>query len=76
MRGFTPTERRIYDMLSDGTLHSVTELMTVLDDELALPMAIRPHISKMRAKLSQSGEDIVSRDGGYYLARKISPYNE
>jgi hypothetical protein len=73
---FTPTEARIYAKLSDGHLCTISELFMCLEDELAKPQAIAFHISNMRKRLADAGEDIVWRDGGYYLARRVNMYED
>lgn len=48
---FTPTERRIMTLLSDGYAHTSKELFGLLDDELAGRTAVAAHVSKIRDKL-------------------------
>lgn len=47
----TPTERRIYEMLSDGERHTKPELHSCLDDELSDVRGVRVHIKSLRDKL-------------------------
>lgn len=47
----TPTERRIYEMLSDGERHTKPELFSLLDDQLSGPTTVRKHICTLGAKL-------------------------
>ena len=56
---FTPTERRILSLLSDGLPHKRKEVHGCLDDDLAAMAAIRWHIMNLRTKLRRSGQDIV-----------------
>lgn len=56
---FTPTEKRILTVLSDGLPHTRQELHRCLSDELAELSAIQPHISRIRRRLQNKGQDIV-----------------
>lgn len=56
--GFTPTEQRILDVLSDGKSHIRAELLRCLDD-LSIESSVRPHLMRLRAKLRLRGETIV-----------------
>ena len=84
----SPTEQRIYDLLSDGLSHNREELHACLD-ELANSKALTVFVTHMRAKLRPKGEDIIceyqykggwpnrSKSFSYRLARLLaSPYNE
>mgnify|MGYP001614664367 CR=1 FL=1 len=55
---FTPTEKRMWDLLADGLPHSRWELRESLYDELGDVTNIRTHISKLRHKLPD-GEAIL-----------------
>lgn len=57
--GFTPTEERIFDLLSDGHPHSRDELFKCLTDDLADTSAIRPHLTRLRGKINPKGFDIL-----------------
>ena len=76
VNGFTPTEKRILTVLSDGQAHRREELHKCLPDELAALEAIQPHISRLRKKLSPVGEDIIctlkARQIHYQHVRLIS----
>lgn len=48
---FTPTERRLMDLLETGRLCRRKELEPCLDDELAGPDALLVHICNIRKKL-------------------------
>ncbi len=48
---FTPTERRIVSLLSDGYAHTAKELFGLLDDELAGRTAVAVHVCNIRSKL-------------------------
>jgi DNA-binding response OmpR family regulator len=66
---FTPTERRMLDMLSDGQGHRKEELHTCLSDELSSVETVRVHIHTLRKKLQRSGHDIVcviNKGDAYY----------
>lgn len=56
---FTPTERRMLAVLSDGMMHSREELHACLPDDLDPLSAIRNHVSNLRKKLLPKGQDIV-----------------
>lgn len=56
---YTPTQRRMLDVLADGLPHNRQELHACLDDELTAPEAIKFHISTMRVTLRRAGQDIV-----------------
>lgn len=78
---FTPTQRAIMQVLSDGRPHHKSELMQCLNDELSSPSAIFPHISLIRTKLRRRGEKIILiKDGKecFYQLRRVlaSPYRE
>lgn len=46
-----PTERRVYDLLSDGERHTKWEIARVIDPELPSPPGVRVHICNLRAQL-------------------------
>lgn len=56
---WTPTQRRMLALLSDGMPHSRHELHACLEDNLGAITNIRDHISKLRGKLRPRGETIV-----------------
>lgn len=72
----TPTERRMYELLSDGRPHSFKELFGCLDDELSGPCNLRVHVSRLRAKLKLGGEAVCSVSMGrtywYVIIREPS----
>jgi hypothetical protein len=73
---FTPTQQRILKILSDGRPHSITELRTALNDELAVRCALKVHICHIRKKLRPIGQDILFEitgkiDGTYYSYRHV-----
>lgn len=78
--GFTPTEKRILDVLADGLPHRPHEIHSCLDDELSTIAAIKPHLSRIRPRLRIKGQDIICeyRDKLYWY-RQIrllsSPYD-
>lgn len=53
---FTKTERRLYDVLSDGKPHRLNELHECLNGEQS---AVYQQMSNMRKKLRPRGLDIV-----------------
>lgn len=56
---FTPIQKKMLGVLSDGLPHSRDELQTCLWDELAGKTAVAYHVSLIRAKLKRKGETIV-----------------
>ena len=60
--GFTPLERRMLDLLSDGLPHLRSELHACCEDELSRPAsAVGQRLSKIRKKIRPVGEDIICR---------------
>ena len=57
--GYTPTQKRILDLLADGLPHSRYEIHACLDDELSALRAIRRHISVIRQSHRAKDQDIV-----------------
>lgn len=55
----TPTEQRIWDVLSDGRPHRTHELVACLLDSQATPRNMRQHLSQIRAKIRASGEAVL-----------------
>lgn len=56
---FTPVERKMMRVLSDGLPHRPAELHACLNDDLAPVNAFRWHVSNLRKKLRPGGEDIL-----------------
>jgi DNA-binding CsgD family transcriptional regulator len=57
--GFTKTETAILALLSDGERHTRGEIHGCLSDDLATDSAVKFHLSNIRQKLRQRGEDIL-----------------
>lgn len=58
----TPTEGRIFALLSDGLGHTFEELHACLDDELAESRdAVHNHVTAIRTKVGRQGLDVVTR---------------
>jgi len=81
INGFTPTEKRILKLLSDGRPHKRQEVHACLEDDLSNLKSITPHISRIRVKINAVGEEIVcvARERSYYYqhVRLLhSPYSE
>ena len=57
--GFTPTQRKIMDLLRDGHSHPREHLCRCFPDELANPNNIRVHITLLRKKVRRQGLNIV-----------------
>jgi hypothetical protein len=71
---YTPTERRILALLSDGFLHSKNELRKCLNDDLSED-GVKFHIWSLRKKLKGAGQDISHVVNGvtwYCLVRHVS----
>lgn len=67
--------QRMYDLLSDGYLHSAEELRGCLSDDLAPVNAVAYHISMLRDDLAREGRGIAvhKEDGSihYQLVRFV-----
>jgi hypothetical protein len=50
---FTPTEKRILALLSDGEAHLAKDMVSCLEDELGERETITRHIASIRNKLPQ-----------------------
>jgi DNA-binding CsgD family transcriptional regulator len=59
MARFTPTEKRMLRVLSDGLPHSRDELQLCLWDNLGAVSNIRCHLTSIRRKLRPRGEDVL-----------------
>lgn len=69
---FTPTQKRLLEVLSDGMMHSNYELLGCLNDELASIGTVRAHIYYLRTRLRPKGYDIVAhRIGKDHTFRKV-----
>lgn len=78
VKPLTPTELRMYRILSDGLPHSKYELHECLDDPLADLTSIQMHLSRLRGKILPKGETVVclASNFKYQLLRTLSnPYN-
>ncbi len=81
MGQFTPTEKRIMELLSDYRLHRAEEIRGCLPDEMNTNANIHPHLSKIRKMIRMVSHDIATRrtnDGTcYFLVRLLaSPYKD
>ena len=59
MKGFTPTQTKILQILSDGLPHKFEELQQVLPDNLGGRKALNNHLQGIRYKIRPRGEDII-----------------
>jgi len=57
----TATERRLFQMFSDGEPHTKAELITCLNDELADCHAMQLHLTRMRPKIREQGLLVVTQ---------------
>lgn len=66
----TPTEQRLFDILADGGLHRVNELILegLQGDEVTTKYNLQSHLSKLREKLRAVGEDVLYQNMGNYSA--------
>lgn len=56
----TPTERRLFDATADNQVHSIGELLLVIDEEgMATYANLQVHMCNLRKKLSTVYQDIV-----------------
>lgn len=75
----TPTQRKMFDLLSDGAPHSRKEMEACLWDEASTRPAdaVRNQVTKLRGALLPTGLDIVVRGANgtstYRLMRPIGP---
>lgn len=80
MNGYTPTESRILELLSDGLPHKRCEVHKCLEDDLAQIEAIYPHVSRLRHKLQPKGQDILAVTTGrityYQQIRLLNSAND
>lgn len=60
---WTPTQRRILDVLSDGRGHPKKELLKCLDAHTC-PEVLAVHITLIRKKLLKIGQNILSVNSG------------
>lgn len=75
----TPTQQRIFDLLSDGKHHTYDELAECLWDENSLTPreTLRVHLHNLRKRLTPNGMEIVCRSyptvlqTDYRLARRM-----
>lgn len=57
---FTPTQKRILDVLADGLPHRRDELLDCLDDPLCSTREnLQAHLTRLRVKLRPAGHDII-----------------
>lgn len=67
----TPTEQRLYDILSDGLAHPSAQLHATLGDDMTDMVTLRMHISNLRRKLQHHGRDIAARQNGHTSYRLV-----
>lgn len=56
---YTPTQKRILSVLSDGMPHLHEELRGCLNDELSCDVNLRMHLCLLRKKVRTLGQDII-----------------
>lgn len=64
--GFTPTQKLMLAILSDGKMHTLMELKSCCGP--CSPNTVNSHLKELRKKLLPKGEDVVCvfRHGYYY----------
>ena len=73
--GYTPTQRKILDVLADGQHHTREEVHACLPDELGALSNIQRHICAIRKPLNSRGYDIICENRGgmrYRLVRILN----
>jgi DNA-binding CsgD family transcriptional regulator len=77
MSTFTPTERRIMEILIDGSDHHKEELAKCMEHDTEL-RTLAQHISNMRKKLRPKGFDILLSMNGklYYRCVRLLSFVE
>lgn len=72
-RSFTPTQRRLLQVLADGKPHTAAELFACLPDDLGEVTNVRSHLTELRKRLRGKGQEIacelVGRQAFYTLVR-------
>jgi hypothetical protein len=76
MVAYTPTQRRIMDVLADGQLHEKRDLMSCLYEDNISNLGV--HLAYLRRKLRALGQDIICERTGsngacYRLVSHIQP---
>lgn len=77
--GLTPTETKIFQLLSDGMFHLRDEVRSCLSDELASFNAMALHITNLRKKLPNGYLVVCVRHrgkSGYQMVRSIPSAND
>lgn len=77
---YTPTQRRLLDVLADGMPHRREELHACLGDELSSRNNLEVHLTHLRKRLNRQGLHVVCESNGkwsrYRLVRLLaSPYD-
>jgi hypothetical protein len=55
---YTPTQQRILALLDDQRLHSTSELLGCLSDDMTNRLTLRVHLHYLRVKLKQVGKTV------------------
>ncbi len=71
--GFTPVQIKMMAVLADGRPHPIAELHACLADELGPMDNVYAHITGIRKKINRFGDDVVNRNGCYWLVRLLPP---
>lgn len=62
--GFSVTQTKILEVLSDGRVHTRQELAVCLPDDRAVDVTLRVHMHHIRKHLRPRGQDIVFVNNG------------
>ncbi len=77
---FTPTERKILELMSDFRPHSKKKLHECLVDDMGAHSNVAFHLTNLNNKLAQLGEEIVSirstHNGMSYCRMRVSKASE
>ena len=57
--GFTPTEKRLLEVLGDGLPHDRDELVACLADELSGWKVVKCHLTSLRKHLRPNHQEII-----------------
>jgi DNA-binding response OmpR family regulator len=72
----TPTEKRLFVLLSDAMFHEEKELTALLNEDMPSSRLLTTHLSNLRAKLEKRAMGIgMLRENGstyYRLTRRIT----
>lgn len=56
---FSPTERKIFELLRDGDKHTKSEIKETFSDHLCSDNTLRVHIHAINRKIRSKGQEVV-----------------